>query len=174
MTCSGAFKEGSLRIIRNGIGIHEHASIDLPGIKGVFPVCVCLRLFHHLPLKSWLYQDLNPSLTWQYSHFNPHICLPGLAKTPAVDRPRSTCCMWADGSDVICFGLVLPEEQEKCQGSVWTHLFSFSKPDERCNSKLTSWRITSGLAMADASSSQKTRFLSQDCCLMLKWDTQAR
>eukprot|EP00061_Rhincodon_typus_P018491 g47681.t1 len=29
----GAFKEGSLRIIRNGIGIHEHASIDLPGIK---------------------------------------------------------------------------------------------------------------------------------------------
>lgn len=35
VTCSGAFKEGSLRIIRNGIGIHEHASIDLPGIKGV-------------------------------------------------------------------------------------------------------------------------------------------
>lgn len=36
VTCSGAFKEGSLRIIRNGIGIHEHASIDLPGIKGPF------------------------------------------------------------------------------------------------------------------------------------------
>lgn len=34
MTCSGAYKEGSLRIIRNGIGIHEHANIDLPGIKG--------------------------------------------------------------------------------------------------------------------------------------------
>lgn len=44
MTCSGAFKEGSLRIIRNGIGIHEHASIDLPGIKGlcVLYVCVCV------------------------------------------------------------------------------------------------------------------------------------
>ena len=27
VTCSGAFKEGSLRIIRNGIGIHELASI---------------------------------------------------------------------------------------------------------------------------------------------------
>lgn len=39
VTCSGAFKEGSLRIIRNGIGIHEHASIDLPGIKGVM---ICL------------------------------------------------------------------------------------------------------------------------------------
>ena len=35
VTCSGAYKEGSLRIIRNGIGIHEHASIDLPGIKGI-------------------------------------------------------------------------------------------------------------------------------------------
>lgn len=39
VTCSGAFKEGSLRIIRNGIGIHEHASIDLPGIKGVGGRC---------------------------------------------------------------------------------------------------------------------------------------
>ena len=34
MTCSGAYKEGTLRIIRNGIGIQEHASIDLVGIKG--------------------------------------------------------------------------------------------------------------------------------------------
>ncbi|XP_013398068.1 DNA damage-binding protein 1 isoform X2 [Lingula anatina] len=40
VTCSGAFKEGSLRIIRNGIGIHEHASIDLPGIKGIWPLRV--------------------------------------------------------------------------------------------------------------------------------------
>lgn len=36
ITCSGAFKEGSLRIIRNGIGIQEHACIDLPGIKGMW------------------------------------------------------------------------------------------------------------------------------------------
>lgn len=36
VTCSGAFKEGSLRIIRNGIGIQEHASIDLMGIKGMW------------------------------------------------------------------------------------------------------------------------------------------
>ena len=42
VTCSGAFKEGSLRIIRNGIGIHELASIDLPSIKGMFekPICI--------------------------------------------------------------------------------------------------------------------------------------
>ena len=38
VTCSGGFKEGSLRIIRNGIGIHELASIDLPGIKGMWPL----------------------------------------------------------------------------------------------------------------------------------------
>ncbi|XP_072930200.1 DNA damage-binding protein 1 [Epargyreus clarus] len=36
ITCSGAFKMGSLRIIRNGIGIQEQASIDLPGIKGMW------------------------------------------------------------------------------------------------------------------------------------------
>merc|ERR1719458_1920362 len=40
VTCSGGFKEGSLRIIRNGIGIHELASIDLPGIKGMWPLRV--------------------------------------------------------------------------------------------------------------------------------------
>lgn len=45
VTCSGAFKEGSLRIIRNGIGIHEHASIDLPGIKGqIFAVDLLLLI----------------------------------------------------------------------------------------------------------------------------------
>lgn len=36
MTCSGAYKDGSLRIIRNGIGINAEASIDLPGIKGIW------------------------------------------------------------------------------------------------------------------------------------------
>lgn len=40
VTCSGAFKEGSLRIIRNGIGIQEHASIDLPSIKGMWALQV--------------------------------------------------------------------------------------------------------------------------------------
>ncbi|KAG1661544.1 DNA damage-binding protein 1 [Nymphon striatum] len=40
VTCSGAYKDGSLRIIRNGIGIHEHATTDLPGIKGMWPLRV--------------------------------------------------------------------------------------------------------------------------------------
>ncbi|EFA82352.1 UV-damaged DNA binding protein1 [Heterostelium album PN500] len=36
VTCSGTFQDGSLRIIRNGIGIAEQASIELPGIRGLW------------------------------------------------------------------------------------------------------------------------------------------
>lgn len=38
VTCSGAEKDGSLRVIRNGIGIDELACVDLPGITGIFPI----------------------------------------------------------------------------------------------------------------------------------------
>lgn len=40
ITCSGSFKDGTLRIIRNGIGIQEQACIDLPGIKGMWALQV--------------------------------------------------------------------------------------------------------------------------------------
>ncbi|XP_013110760.1 DNA damage-binding protein 1 [Stomoxys calcitrans] len=40
ITCSGTFQNGSLRIIRIGIGIQEHACIDLPGIKGMWSLKV--------------------------------------------------------------------------------------------------------------------------------------
>lgn len=36
VTCSGIGKDGSLRIIRNGIGISEYASEELPGIHNMF------------------------------------------------------------------------------------------------------------------------------------------
>lgn len=36
VTCSGAYKDGSLRIVRNGIGINEQATVELPGIKGMW------------------------------------------------------------------------------------------------------------------------------------------
>eukprot|EP00945_MAST-04E_sp_MAST-4E-sp1_P008624 g8624.t1 len=36
VTCSGAFKDGSLRVIRNGIGINEQAAIGISGIKGLW------------------------------------------------------------------------------------------------------------------------------------------
>ncbi len=31
VTCSGAAQDGSLRIVRNGIGMIEQASVELPG-----------------------------------------------------------------------------------------------------------------------------------------------
>lgn len=34
VTCSGAFQDGSLRVIRNGIGIRELADLDLAGVQG--------------------------------------------------------------------------------------------------------------------------------------------
>lgn len=36
VTCSGVGKDGSLRVIRNGIGISEHAAEELPGIKCMY------------------------------------------------------------------------------------------------------------------------------------------
>lgn len=47
ITCSGSFKDGSLRIIRNGIGIQEHACIDLPGIKGMWAMKVSEGNLNH-------------------------------------------------------------------------------------------------------------------------------
>ncbi|PIC34544.1 hypothetical protein B9Z55_014161 [Caenorhabditis nigoni] len=38
VTCSGADKDGSLRVIRNGIGIEELASVDLAKVVGMFPI----------------------------------------------------------------------------------------------------------------------------------------
>jgi len=57
VTCSGAFKEGSLRIIRNGIGINEHASIDLPGIKGIWPLRVNSDKFDNMMVMSFVGQS---------------------------------------------------------------------------------------------------------------------
>ncbi|KAK5982584.1 DNA damage-binding protein, partial [Trichostrongylus colubriformis] len=48
ITCSGAFKEGSLRIIRNGIGIDEAASVDIPGVKGIFALKIDSKLDNYL------------------------------------------------------------------------------------------------------------------------------
>lgn len=33
VACSGAFQDGSLRVVRNGIGVHEAASMELPGVR---------------------------------------------------------------------------------------------------------------------------------------------
>lgn len=54
VTCSGAFKDGSLRVLRNGIGITEQASENLPGIKAMFSLrSSTATAFHSLLLMSF-------------------------------------------------------------------------------------------------------------------------
>ena len=36
VTCSGAYENGSLRVVRNGIGINEMAELEMPGIQGIW------------------------------------------------------------------------------------------------------------------------------------------
>lgn len=36
VTCSGLMRDGSLRVVRNGIGINEQATVELPGVKGLW------------------------------------------------------------------------------------------------------------------------------------------
>ena len=66
VTCSGGGADGSLRIVRNGIGVLEQASIELSGIKGVWSLRrlvqyvfvhddICTRIdrpFHPLRLRA--------------------------------------------------------------------------------------------------------------------------
>ncbi|CAF3984446.1 unnamed protein product, partial [Adineta steineri] len=48
ITCSGNGKDSSLRFIRTGIGIHEHASIDLRNIKGIWALKIDNHYDNHL------------------------------------------------------------------------------------------------------------------------------
>ncbi|KAL3805655.1 hypothetical protein HJC23_005899 [Cyclotella cryptica] len=36
VTCSGVGKDGSVRLVRNGVGMMEHAEVEMPGIKGMW------------------------------------------------------------------------------------------------------------------------------------------
>ena len=36
VTCSGVGANGSLRTVRNGIGMIEHSAIEMPGIRGMW------------------------------------------------------------------------------------------------------------------------------------------
>lgn len=38
MTCSGAYKSGSLRIVRRGVGLTELASLELEGVQRMWSV----------------------------------------------------------------------------------------------------------------------------------------
>ncbi|CAF0797251.1 unnamed protein product [Didymodactylos carnosus] len=48
VTCSGFSKDSSLRIVRTGIGIQEHASIDLRNIKGIWSLKISSKWDNYL------------------------------------------------------------------------------------------------------------------------------
>ena len=37
VTCSGVMRDGSLRVVRNGVGINEQAAVELPGVSSLRP-----------------------------------------------------------------------------------------------------------------------------------------
>ncbi|KAK7274350.1 hypothetical protein RIF29_15435 [Crotalaria pallida] len=49
VTCSGAYKDGSLRIVRNGIGINEQASVELQGNLRVMGIGIKVKLGKLIP-----------------------------------------------------------------------------------------------------------------------------
>ena len=55
ITCSGAYRNGSLRIIRNGIGIHESANVEIPGLKAFWPLKINSEFDNYLILSFYDY-----------------------------------------------------------------------------------------------------------------------
>ena len=59
ITCSGSNVNGSLRVIRSGIGIHESANVELPGIKALWPMRIYSDEFDdHLVLSFYGYTKI--------------------------------------------------------------------------------------------------------------------
>ena len=53
VTCSGAGKDGSIRVVRNGIGINEKAEVEIPGLRGIWN----LRASFHDEFDKYLVQS---------------------------------------------------------------------------------------------------------------------
>ena len=58
ITCSGGHRNGSLRIIRSGIGIQENANVELPGIKSesshfIFSLLYIINLIRLIFIAIW-------------------------------------------------------------------------------------------------------------------------
>jgi DNA damage-binding protein 1 len=47
VTCSGRGRDGTLRVVRNGIGINEQATVEIPGIKGMWSLRRNLVCYPH-------------------------------------------------------------------------------------------------------------------------------
>ena len=58
ITCSGANRNGSLRIIRSGIGIHENANVEIPGLKAFWSLKINSDFDNYLILSFYDYTKL--------------------------------------------------------------------------------------------------------------------
>lgn len=59
ITCSGGHRNGSLRVIRSGIGIQENANVELPGIKTIWPLKISSNEYDdHLVLSFFNYTKI--------------------------------------------------------------------------------------------------------------------
>lgn len=67
ITCSGGHKNGSLRIIKSGIGINENAIIDLPGVKAIWPLRLTASLLDDHLLVSFF--DYTKILSFENEEF---------------------------------------------------------------------------------------------------------
>jgi len=47
VTCSGLGKDGSLRVVRNGVGVNEQACVELAGVKGIWALHAAESDPHH-------------------------------------------------------------------------------------------------------------------------------
>ena len=55
VTCSGMGKNGTLRIVRNGIGMHEQAEVEIPGITALFAIHLPGDVYDKYLLQSFIH-----------------------------------------------------------------------------------------------------------------------
>ncbi len=70
ITCSGANRSGSLRVIRSGIGIHEMANVELIGVKAMWPLKIKSRFDNHLVLSFYDYTKYLEYISRAYEYLS--------------------------------------------------------------------------------------------------------
>lgn len=56
VTCSGAYDDGTIRVVRSGIGINEQASVEMPGVKGIWSLSDASSSYDHFLVVSFVGQ----------------------------------------------------------------------------------------------------------------------
>lgn len=56
--CSGGFKDGSLRIIKVGVGINEIAKLAIEGLKGIFQITTGYNSKYDISINYYIFYIL--------------------------------------------------------------------------------------------------------------------